>query len=140
MKRLLLTAALSVIAMTGAANAVDLPKLLLLQGASGWCEEVVRSDATITVIRMTGRDGEECWNPKAQRSGFWLDGRGRFGWGDDSMCIPLHVSRERPVRDYEVEWTVAARCADHDTRKPQFLNQTWIFNLFKGSLNTITVR
>lgn len=143
MKITLLMAA-AVALMASGAGAVELPKLLAQQGNSFWCEETVRSDAMVTVLRMTGgAEGRICSDPKARFSDFFLAdevfGTWEFGWGTDSTCSPMRISKQRRVRDYETEWTVVARCADHDTRKPTTRVQRFTFNLFKGNLNTITV-
>jgi hypothetical protein len=157
MRRLLLAAA-AVLALTGVAGAAEAPKLLLQQGDSFWCEETLRSDASVTVLQMTvadvrsgtdlpsGTNVRICRDARTRPSSFFLVDNGpefggwEFGWGTDSTCTPLRISKARPVRDYELEWTVVASCNDYDTRKPRVRKQTFVFNLFKGSLNTITVR
>jgi hypothetical protein len=139
MKRLLLIAA-ALLALTGAVDAAPLPKYLAQHSASSWCEEVLRSDSEWTVIRMTGwePDGQRCMNPKAQPSTFWIGSRGKFGSGEDSTCTPLRVSKARASGHYALEWTIVARCQDHDTREPETRIETFIFNLFKGSELTLS--
>ena len=75
----MITAAL--VALTSAANAVELPKLLAQQGASSWCEVALRSDATATVLQFTESDGQPC-GPMARPSSLWVDSNA-FGWGED---------------------------------------------------------
>jgi hypothetical protein len=124
MKRLLLITA-ALLALTGAANAVELPELL----------------------------ARECWLMEARErtpgAGFvYTDAGGKcdfyirkteFGWRDHMTCSPIHVGEMKikdPPRARTLEWTVRARCIGQITdggRTDAISILKFKFNLFKGS-------
>jgi hypothetical protein len=132
MKRLfMMTAAL--LALTGVANAGAMPKYLAKLSGPIWCEQSIQWEI-LTVVQLTGRDGDKCWNPKAQPSRFWIDADG-FGWRNEIVCTPVRISSMRERGSYTLEWTITANCKYSSGSSG---SQTFTFDLFKGHELTYT--
>jgi hypothetical protein len=134
MKRRLFLATTALLALTSAADAVEMPKLLAQHSEIQWCEYRRESKDGWTVVHLRqdyGRDN--CQGDDL--SDFRIEAK-EFG-GEDHTCKPIRVSKPKASGYYAFEWTVTARCIYGDTRGDRGKVEVFKFNLHKGSELTL---